>query len=447
MEITEEALEKLTAERDYYKLKSEEQKKALFYGKIDLEVNQSHLQRLIELARNLTSHLDLNEIGEILLENIEQILNYDIGYLYNLKENTLSLCVLRNHSEVTIKNNLEIDITSDEFYKKTIKDKKPILVTGILEDGIVERMGIPIVFNNEVLAIVVLESKLSGVFSQEEVTIASNIVETAAIAIENANLFTKFQEKTTQLIKTLGKLKTTQEQLISNEKMVAIGRLASGLAHEINSPLAGMLTTAQLIKLSVEDIDDVEIKTELNDSLDTIESGIKKIRDIVSNFLVYTSKETEIRKVALQEIVSDAVSTIKKDMEKHNITIEQSIDTGIELTCNKLEITNMAINVLLNAKDAVVKKSIDVKYIGIRGFKRNKNIVIEIEDNGIGIKHEDLSKVFEPFFTTKGVGGGKGLGLTVSYEIAKKYYGNIKIESAFGVGTKIIMEIEDKSSR
>lgn len=444
MEINEETINRLIAERDYYKLKCDELKKEVMYGKIDLEVNQSHLHRLIELSRKLTSHLEINTIGEILLENIELILNYDIGYVYILKDSVLSLSVLRNLSELEITNIIEIDVENNDFYQEIIREKKALLLENISNDNISGRMGIPVIFNGEVLAVVVLESRLHGVFSKEEIIIASNIVETAAIAIENANLFTKFQEKTNQLMKTLGKLKTTQDQLISNEKMVAIGRLASGLAHEINSPLAGMLTTSQLIKYTLEDIEDIEIRQELSETIETIESGIKKIRDIVANFLVYTSREGEIQITSFSEIVADVVSTIKKDVEKYGISVEQLIEGEVNISCNKLEISNMLINILLNSRDAVIAKADGTKYIGIRVHQRNKNIIIEVEDNGIGIKKEDMSKVFEPFYTTKGVGGGKGLGLTLSYEIAKKYYGNIKLESVFGIGTKVIIEIEDK---
>lgn len=242
----------------------------------------------------------------------------------------------------------------------------------------------------------------------------------------NLNLEKKVEERTRQL-------KEAQEQLIQSAKMATIGTLAGGVAHEINNPLGAILTNTQMLLREVEDPDKRE-------SLELIEEGTRRCRDIVTALLKYSRKPEvdEFKPLNLNDIIDDACNLLQSQLSKENIKIERELSEIPSISGNANELPQVFTNLILNARDAIKRVKGRGK-ITFRTYGENEVVVVEVTDDGCGIIDENINKIFDPFFTTKDVGEGTGLGLSIAYRIIEKHNGEIKASSNVGEGTTFII--------
>lgn len=265
--------------------------------------------------------------------------------------------------------------------------------------------------------------------------------------------------------------KTRMEMImLQNEKMMSLGGLAAGMAHEINNPL-GIISQSALnitrhfspgiprnIKAAEETgVDLVKLQQYLEKRkvpyyLEGILSASKRASEIVTNMLQFSRMSNRSKTaVSVNEVIDSTIELayneyeLKKKFDFRQITIHRNYDDTLpQVLCNVTEMQQVFLNLLKNAAHAVHRKHADSgkSQIAIRTIKEKDNIRIEIEDNGEGIPDNVKERVFEPFFTTKEVGVGTGLGLSVSYFIiTKNHSGSIEFESSAGVGTRFIIRI------
>lgn len=239
----------------------------------------------------------------------------------------------------------------------------------------------------------------------------------------NDELEKKVDERTRQL-------QDTQNQLVQAEKLATIGTLAGGVAHEINNPLTAVLTNAQMLKMTAN-MEDLE-------SISLIEEGAKRCQIIVQKLMRYARKpmgKETLGWVDVNKMVDSTVAFLKFQLQQENVSIEIDKVNALPLIAgNSNELEQVLINLILNAKDAVLCKGKDAK-ISVETCFDGEKIQIKVADNGIGIPQDNLKSIFDPFFTTKEIGKGTGLGLTVSYSIVDKHKGRIVVESTPCVGT------------
>jgi two-component system, NtrC family, sensor kinase len=223
----------------------------------------------------------------------------------------------------------------------------------------------------------------------------------------------------------------TESRLSQAEKQISIGRLAAGVAHEINNPLTAILTLTRLglKKMRPED--------PIREDLEIVVTEAARCRDIVKNLLDFArERPVEMKPVDIKEVLRDTIVLAKKSASVENVQLESAL-AGIPLNVNadaKL-LQQVFINLILNGAEAAepdgsVRIVADEDSSG--GF-----VQVKVEDNGKGIAPEHLGRVFEPFFTTKGAGKGTGLGLSVSLGIIQKHGGSIEIASVEGKGTTV----------
>ena len=228
-------------------------------------------------------------------------------------------------------------------------------------------------------------------------------------------------------------IKKTQDKLIKTEKLSSLGMLASGVAHEINNPLAGVLTLLRLRKK--------KLNKETDDYLDYLDmiTACEHIAAIVTDLLSF-SRDSKIKfsKLNINDAVDSSLNFILYQLIKSKIKVDKHLDPFLPfINGDKGKLQQVVVNLLSNAKDAMLdggKITITTKI-----SSNGKNVLLEITDTGIGIKKENLVKIFDPFFTTKEIGKGTGLGLAVSNGIIDKHNGKIFIESEAGYGTKFII--------
>lgn len=254
-----------------------------------------------------------------------------------------------------------------------------------------------------------------------------------------------------ELEEAYSKLKEAQQELVQSEKLAALGRFSSGVAHEVKNPLGVILGGIEFLEKKISPGDAV------------VETAIKKIKEstlradaIVRNLLKF-AMPSEAKKVILKprQLITDTLALLKYRVSLTNIDIKTDFSKAdIYIEVDKNQLGQVIFNLLINAIEAIHKKGkIKIKtHKTIReDFSKTRPVcVMEITDNGEGVSRENLSKLFEPFFTTKRDKRGTGLGLSMSKMIVENHKGSLTIESESGKGTTvriILPVVEMQSSR
>ncbi|MDZ7363297.1 MAG: ATP-binding protein [candidate division KSB1 bacterium] len=249
---------------------------------------------------------------------------------------------------------------------------------------------------------------------------------------EIGELAKSFNDMTRQLAET-------QRQLYQSEKLASIGRLAAGVAHEINNPLTGVLTySSYLLKRA-------NGQPEIKDDLEVIVRETKRCREIIKGLLDFARPTPpEKRPSDINEVIKRSVRILQNQLTRHHIKLEQKLDPDLPpVNIDVDQMQQVFVNLILNAKDAMAEKggtltlTTSRAHLGEPGkpLAVNDGIQIQVHDTGCGIPPENLPKIFEPFFSTKGQ-KGNGLGLAIVWGIVEKHNGKITVESEVGKGTR-----------
>jgi two-component system, NtrC family, sensor kinase len=223
-------------------------------------------------------------------------------------------------------------------------------------------------------------------------------------------------------------LRDIQEHLIQAEKLASIGKLAAGVAHEINNPLGGILIYSHLI------LEDTPKTGPHYENLKKIVKETTRCKDIVKGLLDFARpKEPEMVPADVHEILERCLSLMERQALFQNIHIDTSFVAGLpRIVADGAQLQQVFMNIILNAAEAMDGNG--TLSITTRLDPAGKEIAVEFTDTGHGIREEDRKRLFEPFFTTKEVGKGTGLGLAISYGIIKKHRGDIDVRSEPGRG-------------
>ncbi len=238
--------------------------------------------------------------------------------------------------------------------------------------------------------------------------------------------------------KDISNEKLLQQQLIQSEKLSAIGQLISGIAHELNNPLTGVMGYSQLLQLR-KDIDD-----RAKESLLKINNLALRCQKIVQNLLSFARKQKPERTLCdLNEILEKTVELRSYELQVNNIEIVRELDRHLPSTiADSHQLQQVFLNIITNAEQAMLETNGRGRLI-VRSHwdKQNGRIVMEVSDDGPGIPEAILTRIFDPFFTTKVVGKGTGLGLSLSYGIIQEHGGSIYARSRVGEGSTFIVEL------
>lgn len=246
-----------------------------------------------------------------------------------------------------------------------------------------------------------------------------------------------------KLLDNYKQMKQMKNQLIHSEKMASIGILSAGIAHEVNNPLAFLLTNLEVLKQYEKKINS-ELKNSTNNDLSFIlddlpnlidESliGLNRIKDIVNGLKTFSRIDDEkFNKIDLNNIIVMASKIIKNELKMKNVELIFNENPNNYFSGVEGQILQVITNLLINSIHAVLDNGI----ITISLDQIENQIVLKIKDNGIGIKKENFNSIFTPFFTTKQQGQGTGLGLSISYSIIQNHNGTISFTSEENIGTE-----------
>jgi two-component system NtrC family sensor kinase len=227
----------------------------------------------------------------------------------------------------------------------------------------------------------------------------------------------------------------TQLQLLQAEKMSSLGKLAAGVAHQLNNPLGGITLFAKLI------LEEYDLEEGAKDDLHRIVRDAKRCRDTVKELLEFTRQTRHLmRPHDINQALTRTLFLLESQTLFHNIDIVKDLDASLPLVLSDIQqLYHLFMNIILNAAQAMEGKGT----LTVKSFllPNKEQICIEISDTGPGISEEHLPQIFEPFFTTKDEGKGTGLGLSLAYRIVQNHGGHIRAESSPGKGTTFTIEL------
>lgn len=223
-------------------------------------------------------------------------------------------------------------------------------------------------------------------------------------------------------------LRQIQEKLLQSEKLAAMGRLTSQIAHELNNPLFGIMNTLELMK------SEISMDNKRRKVLEMALSETVRLTDLLQKMLSFSKPDQrEKTSIDINIILDEILLLHEKQLQERNIRVESDFYDGLrKIVASRDQLRQVFLNMIANSRDAMP----DGGMLSVRTRDQGKEIVIEISDTGVGIHEEDIKKIFDAFYTTKDAVKGVGLGLSVCYGVVREHGGDIKVESTPGRGTR-----------
>lgn len=289
------------------------------------------------------------------------------------------------------------------------------------EEGVRMIMDLPLSLRNHIVGVLRIFFPVQRKFSQEELNFVEFIAEQCAMAIDKARLIETQQIRYDNLA-------------LQTEKLSSLGRMAAGIAHEINNPLAGILLFSTNLVKKVPEVGP------LREGLDVIIHETVRCRGIIQELLEF-SREKEPKKIPadINDIILKALSILENEFHLRHVRVEKMLSENMVETMQDVgQMEQVFVNLLLNGIEAIQAEEGTIKVRSDVDLE-NRYVRVEIEDSGVGISPQNMENIFEPFFSTKP--NGTGLGLAVNYGIVEKHGGHMHVSSKLGQGTLFTVEI------
>jgi len=394
----------------------------------------------------VSSSLDLNELLYSSMDKVletPEILEPDSARIYLLNDDGKGLELVAHKglsSKFVSKDYMQcrrvgegylgqVVITGKTIVVDNIQQSKDLYVGALMEEGLKSTVLIPLVSKGNPVGVMCVSSHSDFEFSSYHVEFLTAIGNQLGVAVDNASLF----EKSKQAYK---ELKEAQEQVIRTEKLASLGKLSATIAHEINNPLAAVLTYVKLMmKLMERDLFSQERKRDIKRYLETMGSETARCGEIVKNLLAFSRRsKITIGSHSIEKIIDRTLILIAHDLEMKNVQMLQKIEPDLpDIKCDFKQIQQAFLNLMSNASESMDKGG--TLTVSAKCSEDNDFVEFLISDTGCGISKEDLKNIFEPFFTTKEEGKGVGLGLSVVFGIITSNNGSIEVESELEKGT------------
>ncbi|MBO8164776.1 MAG: histidine kinase [Brevibacillus sp.] len=409
MHPKQELLEKLTgirsSRKSYYK--------ELNYVVEEMKKKNKQLEIINQLTK-IRINADWADVSAYLAEQLYHLLSFDVFVLTLVEDGSLAFYASQREQQSWL--NFPLTAPLDRKLPSSVQELNSMLQTSYPDWHITS---------------VPLQSRLQRSFGflslllgeqqqddQEQLILFQQIAEHIGVSVENILLF-----------KDVSKKVGIEAQLVQSAKMAAIGEMAAGVAHELNSPLTAILGNAQLLmrQLSSEPLQRM--------TKDIYQCGVR-CKKIIQNLLTFSRQEEyHFECLSVNELIEDVLVLIGYQLTVSGIKISKRLsDEALLFQGSRHQIEQILINLLLNARDAL--QGVPNPVITIESFRHQTAdgsfVGVSVHDNGVGIKQEALAQIFQPFYTTKAERKGSGLGLSVSLGIAESHGGKLTVESEAG---------------
>jgi signal transduction histidine kinase/pSer/pThr/pTyr-binding forkhead associated (FHA) protein len=404
------------------------------------------LSLMYRLINDLVTVTDLRELMDRTAERVLELIKADRALIMLVDDQSAELLPQATRQRKGLKHGDEITL-SKTITRRVFETGESILTSDAMTDGrfrssdsiILQRIRsslcVPIKTKDRILGIIHVDTlgKVMG-FSQEDLELLAAMGHQIGIAVENAKLVTDLRKANMEL-------KEQHAKLIEAEKLALLGRIAGGVAHEINNPIMSVLGfTGMAGKRLKEGMPSPEKITDCIHYLNIVQEEAQRCIQIVENISrFYRQKRTEMAPIRIQGVIEAALSVARLHMKQGHIEIVTHLSPDLPpILANQGLLQQVLVNILLNARDAMEQGGI---LSVATDFEDPLWVTIRISDTGCGIKPEDIQRIFTPLFTTKGEGKGTGLGLSISQDIIKSHNGAIEVESVPGKGTTFIIRL------
>jgi signal transduction histidine kinase len=275
--------------------------------------------------------------------------------------------------------------------------------------------------------VIVLPRTLYSPFADPLIRPLIFVLFAALVAVLTAVLMNRIDEER----EIARRLKESQEQLVHAEKLASLGQLSASIAHEINNPLAGVLTYTKLLARKISD--DTFEKGAALDYLAKMESEVSRCSRIIRNLLDFSRQSAPTLKlVDVNQVIEQVLTMVGHQAQLQNVEVVRELSPSLpRVMADSDKLQQVFTNLTLNAIQAMSGGG----KLTLRTLATDGQVEIDVQDTGTGISKENLSKLFTPFFTTKEKGSGVGLGLAVVRGIIERHKGEIKVQSEVGKGT------------
>jgi signal transduction histidine kinase len=365
---------------------------------------------------------------------IERLIGFKLkGYKIPLFDGSLLKTAMDNMSIIMVNNFSEIKKIIEHH---TAKSSLKRLAAPLAEmSGLRSGVGIPLVAENEVVGMIGISSSERNL-NEKDVQMLQTFGVQAALAIKKAKMYEELEDYSKNLeLKVDEKtkeLRLAHIRLIESEKFAAMGKLAAGVAHEINNPLGNISLAAELIMK--RENDPYKIK-----KLEMVLEQVENTSEIVKNLLAYSrGSELKLRRIDLNNEIEKTLSLSKHQLTISKIDLTMNLSSDLpEIEADPKKLQQVFINIITNATQAMAKGGT----LTVTTYQDNGYIAVEFIDSGTGIPKNVRDKIFDPFFTTKEMSTNTGLGLSVSRGIINEHHGTIEIENNRKRGTKMTIRI------
>jgi len=404
-----------------------------------------NLELLLKVSNIFSQSLNIDELlGEVIDQILDVLKRIDRGAILLLNKETGKLREVVSKTRMEDKDGIFSKINySRTIVKRTIRQGEPVLVSdtnrmdearlsnSMQQMNIRSVMCVPLKYKGEVRGAIYVDSiGLPGGFRKDDLQSLAGLGNTAAIAIENARLYSDLEKlverRTKQLRKAQENQQQLQKQLSHAQKMESLGRLAGGVAHNFRNILQAILGNAQFLQMVYSQ------DGQLQKIARAINESVAKGSDFIYSLLRFSRQEVEKENLPLdlKSVLDETYKIISNTFDK-SIKIATKIEKPLPIKGDRLSLGQVFINLCNNARDSMP----DGGELRIEAKKDKKEVVVTISDTGCGMDEETLKNIFDPFFTTKDVGEGTGLGLSITHGIIKENKGKISVSSQPGKGT------------
>jgi len=409
----------------------------------DMEkVYRKELVTMLKFGALINSSLNIERILETAMKWAEEFTRAEASSVYQLDEEKklLLVRVARGEKKEPVR---KIKLKLGEGIAGfVVKTGEPMVVQDVRKEkhfsdkfdkmtGFQTRsmICVPLIIRNKAIgALQVLNKKSGESFDRSDLELLVGMAQQIAIALENARLYQIMRKRVRS---TTQELKITQEKLIRSERLIAMGHLVQGVAHEIRNPVMTIGGFAQRIKRELSD------NNKLKQYLDIIIDESGRLEHLVRQVRQFAEVQTaHLNPESLQSVVSEVLRDFKKEAKKQGIKLKSSIPRSLPQI--RLDASQIAIalrNVLENAVESMPNGGT----LAVRLKKNDNFISMEVKDTGYGIAPDQLDSIYDPFVSSKT--RGAGLGLTMVHQVVTNHHGEIKINSKLEKGTTVIIKL------
>jgi len=393
-----------------------------------LQVWAQGLGRVLEGAQLLTSHLDEDELNGRLRSSVATLAPHDFYWLVPRDR-------CRTDAEGDAGRMLEVA-------RHVLDSGQPLLFEDLQGTRFAPPSGqvrsllaVPLAHPEGIFAVLLVGDAAPGRYGRQQQDLLAVLAYLAGSALQNAMTHRQVTEAYQQL-------RDSQAQLVQSSKLAAVGQLAAGVAHELNTPLGAIEISVEsaLANLEKNNVPRAQLR------LERAGIGLAKAKTIVNKLLFYSREgKRERQPFDLNRVVQDTLDLLSHHMKLDAIEVTFSAGELPQLEGNQSEVQQVVMNLLINARDAVKEPGAQGRVVKVVTAAENGAVRLDVQDTGPGLAPELQARIFEPFFTTKEVGKGTGLGLSLSREIVARHEGSLMVTSTPGQGAcfSMLLPLDD----